>query len=343
MGFFGNFLNSLSSSTSNALGGLPALGIGSFVGSLVQNRNNQKSLQMSKDLKQFENSLQMDSWQKQFDAENARQDYLNASSAMIQKNSMRNAGLSPASLSDAGAFSNAVSSPSGAQGGSSMMSSPFTGFSDMVGILSQQSTANLQNAQAKNIEAQTKTEYEKFISQQIDNAFKADILNQQLEIGNSVILLNKEQCETQGEQRNLLRATVENLQKQGEQISANIQQIRQNIENAKLENKRINLQMELDKALNDATVRNLLANAGLSHEQCSYYRQMVLNLVSQNRKTEAETSFINVNGEKVQFDLSQSRKWDDKERVGSLMVQGSQVLVNTTQSALNVRQTILPW
>ena len=77
--------------------------VGQGIGSVV---NSNKDFKTNKKLMDYQNEINNANWEKQ----NARQDYLLANNAKIQKDSYKNAGLNPALLSEGNFTGNVASS-----------------------------------------------------------------------------------------------------------------------------------------------------------------------------------------------------------------------------------------
>lgn len=77
----------------------------------------------NKELSKYNNDLNFETWQNQFEAQNTRQDYLLQNQASIQKQSYMDAGLNPALMNQGVTSLGAVSSPSGGNSSGSTVSS----------------------------------------------------------------------------------------------------------------------------------------------------------------------------------------------------------------------------
>lgn len=86
---------------------------GNWIGDKLGISTNARQLKSSKELSKYNNELNFDTWNKQFDLQNQRQDELLYNQASMQKQGLINAGLNPAMMNQSSPSLAAVSSPSG--------------------------------------------------------------------------------------------------------------------------------------------------------------------------------------------------------------------------------------
>ena len=140
--------------------------VGDIVGSAVDAVSGDSDAQESQDrqisgqkeLMDYNNSLNMRSWSDQFDAQNARQNWLLQNQATLQKQGLQNAGLSSALMQGGTTSVASVSSPSGNTTSASGLNSPSILDFLRMSIDKDIADANIAkvNAETKNINEDTK-------------------------------------------------------------------------------------------------------------------------------------------------------------------------------------------
>lgn len=133
---------------------------GNWLGDLTGTSSLKRQVQASKELSQYNNNLNFDTWNKQFQMQNERQDFLMQNQAAIQKQSYENAGLNPAMMNQGVTSLAGVSSPSGGNSSGSSAGQAQNDILEAFNILNQsklaQANARLINAEAEGKERENK-------------------------------------------------------------------------------------------------------------------------------------------------------------------------------------------
>lgn len=232
-------------------------------------------------------------WDYTFANTNARQDFLNLNGAMIQKQALRNAGLSTASM-DGAPFSETVGN--GTLGSQSPTQFSFNPYEAMT----TDANVRVANAQESLLKAQEKKTIEDTKGQQYtnkilesDSAFR-DALNQsQLDMQYSTIQLNNWSTKEKEQNLPILKATAKNLNAQSESIAESIRGLR--------------LQNDWIDKLNDAQLKKTLSEIGVNAQQ-------VKNLVLTGASIRLGNAQISLQNDRLVFDLAQDKDLKELER-----------------------------
>lgn len=340
---------------SGFLGSL-ASGLFSSASSLL---NNSRSVKQSKEISDYQNRLQQQSWQNQFDQMNARQDDLNASSMLTQKASARNAGISPASLTE-GAFSNAVSAPSGATGGAVMQASPFNfeGVSSMVNAMSQ---AKLVDSQVKKNDKESDNISADTISKQIENDIKSHAKQSIITAYGQTVTLNNLDADVKASQIKLFAdqsMQILTTCKQVQEATANLRVQRINMTE---QNERDWEKFYLEKNVASAQVKSMLATILKTHSEINVNDSLVRkvnaeigkialdgNLVRANTiKSVFETVGINLGNDLTSLKIDSQKmsnqnqeKYEGTQMLLNCILTGFQCLESFTNSGKNVADVV---
>lgn len=268
-GFFGSLLSS----------------VASIWGQHQQNQNVNKQLaaQSIENQKMREYNLklakQQNEWNKQqWQMENR----YNSPVAQIQR--MRAAGLNPDMMYGGGVSGNLSASSPDMTSGSPASPVDWSSLSNKqtIGSTMQQVLQNeMTQAQIENINADTKKQGVETDILETESAFTEAYQKGVLATQNMDIQVKQSTIELNAEQVKKIQADVRNLDQQTAKINNEINKIRAEISNLDADTAYKKLKSELDKKLNDATIKKIVADTGLTYQQIKSLSEQLPYIITQ--------------------------------------------------------------
>lgn len=163
MSFWSSLAKGIGSVVKGAVSSVPFVGsaLGSVIddvtGNISQKDAQKQQIKGQQQLMNYQNTLNNQTWQNQFNQQNARQDFLLQNQASMQKQGLQNAGISAATMNGGSTSVASVASPSGNSASQASLASP-----NILDFLRMNLEKDKNDAEIKNIDAQTaKTDEER--------------------------------------------------------------------------------------------------------------------------------------------------------------------------------------